>query len=150
MGVFICCERDCGRSEYCLYRSYGSGSAGELLSDLPLSDIQKVLEQNSDTKELSFRELVRQLMQAGENTDKWTLVRQIFGSTFGDVSEGKQLFVQILLLTAACAFLQNFINVFENSQISKTGFYLYFLLLMGLLLRSYLLIHGILEDVLGR
>ena len=34
--------------------------------------------------------------------------------------------------------------------ISKTGFYLYFLLLMGLLLRSYLLIHGILEGVLDQ
>ena len=120
----------------------------ELLSDLPLSDIQKVLEQNTDTQDLTFRELVRQLMQDGEYTDKRTLVRQVFDRAFGDVAEGKQLFVQILLLTAACSFLQNFIHVFENSQISKTGFYLYFLLLMGLLLRSYLLIHGILEDVL--
>lgn len=122
----------------------------ELLSDLPLSDIQKVLEQNTDTQDLTFRELVRQLMQDGEYTDKRTLVRQVFDRAFGDVAEGKQLFVQILLLTAACSFLQNFIHVFENSQISKTGFYLYFLLLMGLLLRSYLLIHGILEDVLGQ
>ena len=122
----------------------------ELLSDLPLSDIQKVLEQNTDTQDLTFRELARQLMQDGEYTDKRTLVRQVFDRAFGDVAEGKQLFVQILLLTAACSFLQNFIHVFENSQISKTGFYLYFLLLMGLLLRSYLLIHGILEDVLGQ
>lgn len=122
----------------------------ELLSDLPLSDIQKALEQNTDTQDLTFRELVRQLMQDGEYTDKRTLVRQVFDRAFGDVAEGKQLFVQILLLTAACSFLQNFIHVFENSQISKTGFYLYFLLLMGLLLRSYLLIHGILEDVLGQ
>ena len=40
----------------------------ELLSDLPLSDIQKVLEQNTDTQDLTFRELVRQLMQDGEYT----------------------------------------------------------------------------------
>lgn len=97
-----------------------------------------------------FRELVKSLMLADANTDKQELFRQILRSAFGDVEEGRQVFVQILLLTAACAFLQNFINVFENSQISKTGFYLYFLLLMGLLLRSYLLIHGILEGVLDQ
>ena len=65
----------------------------ELLSDLPLSDIQKVLEQNTDTQDLTFRELVRQLMQDGEYTDKRTLVRQVFDRAFGDVAEGKQLFV---------------------------------------------------------
>ena len=127
-----------------------SDSTQELLSDLPLSDIQDVLQQNTGTENLSFRELVKSLMQADTNTDKQELFRQILHSAFGDVEEGRQVFVQILLLTAACAFLQNFTNVFENSQISKTGFYLYFLLLMGLLLRSYLLIHGILEGVLDQ
>ena len=58
----------------------------ELLSDLPLSDIQKVLEQNTDTQDLTFRELVRQLMQDGEYTDKRTLVRQVFDRAFGDVA----------------------------------------------------------------
>lgn len=122
----------------------------DLLSDLPLSDIQDVLQENTDTENIYFRELVKSLMLADANTDKQELFRQILRSAFGDVEEGRQVFVQILLLTAACAFLQNFINVFENSQISKTGFYLYFLLLMGLLLRSYLLIHGILEGVLDQ
>ena len=122
----------------------------DLLSDLPLSDIQDVLQENTGTENIYFRELVKSLMLADANTDKQELFRQILRSAFGDVEEGRQVFVQILLLTAACAFLQNFINVFENSQISKTGFYLYFLLLMGLLLRSYLLIHGILEGVLDQ
>ena len=122
----------------------------DILSDLPLSDIQDVLQENTDTENISFRELVKSLMRADANTDKLELFRRILRSAFGDVEEGRQVFVQILLLTAACAFLQNFINVFENSQISKTGFYLYFLLLMGLLLRSYLLIHGILEGVLDQ
>ena len=89
-------------------------------------------------------------MLADANTDTQELFRQILRSAFGDVEGRRQVFVQILLLTAACAFLQNFINVVENSQISKTGFYLYFLLLIGLLLRSYLLIHGILEGVLDQ
>ena len=120
----------------------------DLLSDLPLSDIQDVLKQNTDTENLSFRELVKSLMQADETMKKQELYHKILHIVFRDVEEGRQIFVQILLLMAACAFLQNFMNIFESSQISKTGFYLYFLLLMGLLLRSYLLIHTILEGVL--
>ena len=76
----------------------------DLLADLPLSDIQDVLQQNADTENISFLELVKSLMQADSNTDKQTLFRQILRSAFGDVEEGRQVFVQILLLTAACAF----------------------------------------------
>lgn len=122
----------------------------ELLSDLPLAEIQDVLEQNEDTGQMSFETLVRNLIQADESADRRELFHQILQSVFVDMEDGKQLLVQILLLTAACAFLQNFIHVFENSQISQTGFYLYFLLLMGLLLRSYRLIHSVLEGVLGQ
>ena len=94
----------------------------ELLSDLPLSDIQKVLEQNTDTQDLTFRELVRQLMQDGEYTDKRTLVRQVFDRAFGDVAEGKQLFVQILLLTAACSFCRILSMCLRTARFQKQGF----------------------------
>ena len=45
----------------------------DLLSDLPLSDIQDVLKQNTDTENLSFRELVKSLMQADETMKKQKL-----------------------------------------------------------------------------
>ena len=79
----------------------------DLLSDLPLSDIQDVLQENTDTENIYFRELVKSLMLADANTDKQELFRQILRSAFGDVEEGRQVFVQILLLTAGlCVFAE--------------------------------------------
>jgi len=75
----------------------------DILSDLPLSDIQDVLQENTDTENISFRELVKSLMRADANTDKLELFRRILRSAFGDVEEGRQVFVQILLLSV-CVF----------------------------------------------
>ena len=83
--VVLCSKTGTGGPEYCADRDQ---SAGRTAVGSALSDIQKVLEQNTDTQDLTFRELVRQLMQDGEYTDKRTLVRQVFDRAFGDVAEG--------------------------------------------------------------
>ena len=59
----------------------------DLLSDLPLSDIQDVLQENTGTENIYFRELVKSLMLADANTDKQELFRQILRSAFGDEAD---------------------------------------------------------------
>ena len=118
----------------------------ELLSELPVSEIQDVLNRDDSTSDLSFSEILHRVLEADGATDKREIAVQILHLVTGDMAEYKTLFVQLLLVTAAFAFLHNFMNVFENGQISKTCFYLYFLVLMTLLMKSYLLIH----DLLGR
>lgn len=122
----------------------------DLLSELPLSEIEEVLKSGEDTQGISFSDILHQVLDTGQEVDKRELVKELLGLAFGDLSECKAIFIQILLMTAAFAFLHNFINVFEDSQVSKTGFYLYFLVLMVLLMKSYLLIHDLLDRVLGQ
>lgn len=122
----------------------------DLLSELPLSEIEEVLGAGEDTQGISFSDILHQILDTEQEADKKELAKEILGIAFGDLEECKTVFVQILLMTAAFAFLHNFINVFENSQVSKTGFYLYFLVLMVLLMKSYLLIQGMMNRVLGQ
>lgn len=122
----------------------------DLLSELPLSEIEEVLQSGENTQGISFSDLLRQVLDTEQEVDKKELVKKLVGLAFGDLAECKDIFIQILLMTAAFAFLHNFMNIFEDSQVSKTGFYLYFLVLMVLLMRSYLLIHNLLDGVLGQ
>ncbi len=122
----------------------------DLLSEIPLSEIDEALKAGQDTGDISFSDIFRQLSESDREVDKKEWTMKLLRLAFEDLSECKSIFIQILLVTAAFAFLHNFINVFENSQISKTGFYLYFLVLMVLLMRSYLLIHDLLDRILGQ
>lgn len=122
----------------------------DLLLELPLEDVDDVLAENEETKNLSFTDIMRQLLDAEQEPDKKDILEQLLRLAFSDLSQYKTIFLQILLLTIAFAFLNNFINIFENSQISKTGFYMYFLVLMVLLMKSYYLMDHMLQEVMGR
>lgn len=122
----------------------------ELLSELSLDDVDDVLAENEETENLSFSDIMKQLLDTEHQPDKKDIAEQLFRLAFSDLSQCKTMFVQILILTIAFAFLNNFINVFENSQISKTGFYMYFLVLMVLLMKSYFLMDNMIQQVMGQ
>lgn len=120
----------------------------ELLKELNLEEIDRVLRENDETQEVSFTEILNQLLDEDGELMTREVIKELAAFAFSDLSRCKTMFIQILILTIAFAFLNNFINMFENSQISKTGFYLYFLILMVLLVKSYLLMDEILRQVL--
>jgi len=121
-----------------------------LLSELNLNDVDDVLAENEDTEDLSFSGLVSELLDDDRKLTKTTLLTQLASLVFGELAECKSTFIQILLLTAAFAFFNSFIRVFENSQISRTGFYMCFLVLMALLMKSYLLISDLFLRVMDQ
>ena len=92
--------------------------------------------------------MLDQILEADGELFSRGILRELAAGAFSDLSRSKDLLVQILVLTVAFSFFHHFMNLFENSQISKTGFYLYFLILMVLLMRSYLLMDQLLQQVL--
>ncbi len=120
----------------------------ELLAELDLDEADQVLEENEGTQNLSFTEILNRILESDGQIMTKELFRDLASFAFSDLSQCRTMFIQILILTIAFAFLNNFINMFENSQISKTGFYMYFLILMVLLMKSYLLMDEILKQVL--
>lgn len=120
----------------------------ELLGELDLEEIDRALQAGEGTEGLSFREVLDQILEADGELFSRGILRELAAGAFSDLSRSKDLLVQILVLTVAFSFFHHFMNLFENSQISKTGFYLYFLILMVLLMRSYLLMDQLLQQVL--
>jgi stage III sporulation protein AE len=122
----------------------------DLLEELPLDDLDEVFKAQTDTADISFSDILERLLTLDEEPDKKEIVSSLFKLAFGDVIAYKQMFVQLLLVTAAFAFLHHFIDLFENSQVSNMGFYLYFLMVMVLLMKSYALVQTILTDILAQ
>ena len=118
----------------------------QLMQELPLSEIQDVLDAGEDYQ-INFSSLLRQLLN-GEEPDKETVFRKGIEFVFRDLMEYRMLLFQILTLTLAFSFLHHFMYLFENDQVSRMCFYLYFLVLMTLLMKSYLLTHDLLRQVL--
>lgn len=119
-----------------------------MLENFDFSEIEAFLSGQESTGSISFRSLLQQILSQ-EEVDKQELFGALWHLIAGELTDGKTIFVQLLILCAAFAILHNFASVFPNSQIHTASFYMFFLALITLLMRSYVLVHQILTEVLG-
>lgn len=118
-----------------------------LLDELDFSQVEKLLNQQENTEGISFGELVRMLVR-GEDIDKKWLFETWWDAFFQEIVESRGYLVQIVLIAAAFGLLHNFANVFEKGAVSDISFYIVYMILVAILMRSLLLMSGLLSDTL--
>ncbi|MCU6760972.1 Stage III sporulation protein AE precursor [uncultured Roseburia sp.] len=128
----------------------GSNQVDEsMLNGIDFTDIDNFLNETKETDGITFRQLVETIISQDGQVDKKWVFTQIWNLIAKELVESKSIFAQLLIMCVAFAVLHNFANVFENSQIHTTCFYMFYMALITLLMRSYLLTHQILTEVLG-
>ena len=118
-----------------------------LLEEVDFSQIDALFEGQGTLDSFDFRELVNRLIQ-GEEIDKKWLLKEAGGFFFQEVGQSRGFLIQILLLVSAFALLYQFANVFENAAVTEISFYIVYMILLALLMKSFLLMSGILENSL--
>ena len=112
------------------------------LEELDFSDIDTMLEQQDGTEGLNFKGLVEKLVN-GEEIDKGWLLDELLSAVFSEVAEFRGTLVQMVLLCIVFAILYNFANVFENPSVTEISFYMVYMLLLVLLMRSFFILRDI-------
>lgn len=132
--------------------SSGENNAGDLadkgLSDFDFGEIQKQLEQSPLKTDISFTGLIKELM-SGNLMD---FIRGVGSSIkswlFSEISANMQAVGQVIMICAVGAIFANFSSIFSGSQISETGFYITYLLLIGILAAAFTMAGQIAKDVM--
>ena len=109
----------------------------ELPDYLELSDLDEKLRGMTDFSDLSFSDLVLELLQGKLPSGISGLWGEVWRLLFSYLGGQKQLAVQILLIALFSAVCTNFIRVFENSQIADISFYMMYLLIGTLLIGAF-------------
>lgn len=112
------------------------------LDELDFSEIDKMLNGQEGTDELDFRELVERMLD-GEEIDKGWLFEKIFSAVFSEVREFRGTLIQIIILCIVFAILYNFANVFENPAVTDISFYMVYILLLVLLMKSFFVLRDV-------
>lgn len=118
------------------------------LEELDFSEIDAALEQQENTQGLDFQGLVQKLIN-GEPIDKKGLLKEIFHMVFGEIAAFRSTLVQIVLLVVVFAILNNFADVFENPAVTEISFYMVYMLLLVLLMKSFFILRDVSVDVIG-
>lgn len=109
----------------------------KMLKNLELEDIEQVVEEILGQESFSFRQFIGDLVSGKQVLDSQTLLiflRQLF---YGELIFQKDTMMQLFLLILIAAFLLNLGRVFEHGQISDTAFYVVYLVIFALLIKSF-------------
>ncbi len=118
------------------------------LEELDFSEIDAALGQQESTQGLDFQGLVQKLIN-GDPIDKKGLLKEILHMVFGEIAAFRSTLVQIVLLVVVFAILNNFADVFENPAVTEISFYMVYMLLLVLLMKSFFILRDVSVDVIG-
>lgn len=124
------------------------GEVEELLGSIDFSGIDKALSGVEGLSRISFGDLVWKLL-TGQGQPTEELGRWIWNIFVGEWEANKTYLVYILLLAVVFSLLKNFALVFEKSYVSNVCFLLVYGLLMVLLMKSVLILNGVVGEAIG-
>ncbi|MGN0341305.1 MAG: stage III sporulation protein AE [Roseburia sp.] len=141
----ICCLKCC----IPVYASDEENSyVQDMLQEMELSDLEDYLQEKDVTEDVSFSDLVQQLIRGEIPLDAEEIWNKIAGTLWGELSENKSLLMQVLLLAVCCSFIHNFSDIFRNSHISDICFLFIYMELIMLLLRSFSIMYHLVNETL--
>lgn len=125
------------------------GNIEDYMEELDFSEIDGMLREKGSG--IDFGELVQKLIN-GEEIDKGELVGELLDMVFQEVAAFRSDLLQIVLLCIVFSILYNFTNIFKNPAVTEISFYMVYMLLLVLLLKSFFILKNVvalvLDDVL--
>ncbi len=116
---------------------------------LDLEKIQESFRALSGETGFSVADTVRGLIRGEIPFEPRRLLQGVADLFLAELREQRQMAVQILIIVLASAVFSNFVRIFENSQIADISFYMMYLLISTLLMRSFLSMNRIVSDTCG-
>lgn len=121
----------------------------EYLEQLDFNEVDSLLAEKGTG--ITFQGLVQSIID-GEEIDKGEIVKNFLAMVFEEVLSFRYEMLQIILLCVVFSILYNFTNIFENPAVTEISFYMVYMLLLVLLLKSFFVLKNVvlvvLEDML--
>lgn len=108
-----------------------------MMGELDATQVQKVLEEQAGTENVSFLSLVQEVL-AGQETDIWQNMGILIKDTImKEIDENRKTLMLVAFMAVIFAVLRHFIEVFDQSYVSELCFLMVYVELMVLVMHSF-------------
>ena len=121
----------------------------ELLKEINLADVQKMLEDFMGADSFSMKEALIKLTRGEQAFSKEAVQEFVYRFFFYQLDQEKELFVKLILLILLSAVFTSFAEVFENNQIGDISFFVVYLLFFTILMDSFSKMSSSLEKTIS-
>lgn len=109
----------------------------DIMEEIDLEAAQKAVDEIMGQGKMDFGETVQKLV-SGETAFSFELLGKLISDQlFYEWNYNKSTLVHILLIALVAAVFTNFSDFFSNKQLSQVSFYVIYLLLLGILFKSF-------------
>ena len=122
----------------------------EFLQETDVSKIDALLEELFPKDNLSFQEILGILLNEEKTIPAEKVIDFFSGLLFSTIRKNRTAIVFLFALSLISAFFANFVNVFQNKQISSMGFYVVYLLMISVCLQAFHLTITEIETSIGQ
>lgn len=122
-----------------LYTEYSEAAPegnGFSLEQYDFGEIQDFIDEELDESGIDFETMVQQLLGGNIKETVSSITQMAWQLVMSEIETNKKAILQVILVAVVGAVFTNFSSVFQNSQISETGFFITYLLMIGLLAGS--------------
>lgn len=116
----------------------GESYVGVLQEQLDYSELDALLRSSEETEHLSFGDMLSDLLLSEEGITLTGLLSVFGKKAFSGVTMDLQLFARLFFIVAISSLFSAFSKAFHNSQVSKMGNYVTFLMLFAVLANGYM------------
>lgn len=124
-------------------------TAEELLKEINLADVQKMLDDFMGADSFSMKEALIKLTRGERAFSKEAVQEFVYRFFFYQLDQEKELFVKLILLILLSAVFTSFAEVFENNQIGDISFFVVYLLFFTILMDSFSKMSSSLEKTIS-
>lgn len=121
----------------------------ELLKEINLADVQKMLDDFMGADSFSMKEALIKLTRGEQAFSKEAVQEFVYRFFFYQLEQEKELFVKLILLILLSAVFTSFAEVFENNQIGDISFFVVYLLFFTILMDSFSKMSSSLEKTIS-
>lgn len=137
-----------GKADDIYGRTYAEADTdmAEKISDYDFRNIEEVL----DGESIDFADMVERLATGESEGVFYELFSGITEKLFGDMSYNKTAIVKIIIIAVVSSLFSNISIILKKSEMSETGFYITYMLLITILMGSFVVISNVVISALGR
>ena len=121
----------------------------ELLKEINLADVQKMLDDFMGADSFSMKEALIKLTRGEQAFSKEAVQEFVYRFFFYQLDQEKELFVKLILLILLSAVFTSFAEIFENNQIGDISFFVVYLLFFTILMDSFSKMSSSLEKTIS-
>lgn len=145
VGVFLLC------SPVILYAQEDTNllEDNDLLENIDFTDAELVLDDVLG-EDISFEQMVRDLIKGKMPFNKDTFISLAKKAFLEEIENNWDSMIYILILAILASVFTNFTKVFEKSQVADISFYIIYLLLLAILIKSFCVVNSVAETILAQ